>query len=73
MFPGRLDKKYPEDQSWAIQEAMGHKCLETIMGYLHAESSSVASPTRLSEGERNGARCWFRTSDPYRVKVMLYH
>ena len=22
---------------------------------------------------KNGARCRFRTCDPYRVKVMLYH
>ncbi|HEY5910342.1 MAG TPA: integron integrase [Verrucomicrobiae bacterium] len=28
----------------AIQEAMGHKSLETTMGYLHAESLSVSSP-----------------------------
>ena len=28
----------------AIQEAMGHQSLETTMGYLHAESLSVASP-----------------------------
>ncbi|MGZ4973143.1 MAG: integron integrase [Limisphaerales bacterium] len=28
----------------AIQEAMGHKSLETTMGYLHAEALSVASP-----------------------------
>ena len=28
----------------AIQEAMGHKSLETTMGYLHAESLSVPSP-----------------------------
>ena len=28
----------------AIQEAMGHKSLETTMGYLHTESLSVASP-----------------------------
>ena len=23
--------------------------------------------------KKNGARCRFRTCDPYRVKVMLYH
>jgi len=28
----------------AIQQAMGHKSLETTMGYLHAEATSVASP-----------------------------
>jgi integron integrase len=28
----------------AIQEAMGHKSIETTMGYLHAESLSVRSP-----------------------------
>ena len=28
----------------AIQSAMGHKCLETTMGYLHAEALSVRSP-----------------------------
>jgi integron integrase len=28
----------------AIQEAMGHKSLETTMGYLHAEALSVTSP-----------------------------
>ena len=28
----------------AIQEAMGHKSLETTMGYLHAEAMSVGSP-----------------------------
>lgn len=28
----------------AIQEAMGHKSLETTMGYLHAEAMSVRSP-----------------------------
>jgi integrase len=28
----------------AIQQAMGHKSLETIMGYFHAESLSVLSP-----------------------------
>lgn len=28
----------------AIQEAMGHKSLETTMGYLHAEALSVRSP-----------------------------
>src|SRR5437016_13711579 len=28
----------------AIQQAMGHKSLETTMGYLHAEALSVCSP-----------------------------
>ena len=28
----------------AIQQAMGHKSLETTMGYLHAEAMSVPSP-----------------------------
>jgi len=28
----------------AIQAAMGHKSLETTMGYLHAEALSVRSP-----------------------------
>jgi site-specific recombinase XerD len=28
----------------AIQQVMGHKSLETTMGYLHAEASSVSSP-----------------------------
>jgi integrase len=31
----------------AIQQAMGHKCLETTMGYLHAESLSVRSPLEI--------------------------
>jgi len=31
----------------AIQEAMGHKSLETTMGYLHAEALSVSSPLEL--------------------------
>jgi site-specific recombinase XerD len=31
----------------AIQQAMGHKCLETTMGYLHAEALSVRSPLEL--------------------------
>lgn len=33
-----------ELEARAIQEAMGHKNLETTMGYLHAEALSVASP-----------------------------
>lgn len=33
----------------AIQEAMGHKSLETTMGYLHAESLSVKSPLEILE------------------------
>lgn len=35
----------------AIQEAMGHKSLETTMGYLHAEALSVRSPLELLEVE----------------------
>lgn len=31
----------------AIQQAMGHKSLETTMGYLHAEALSVSSPLDL--------------------------
>jgi integron integrase len=31
----------------AIQQAMGHKSLETTMGYLHAESMSVRSPLEV--------------------------
>ena len=31
----------------AIQQAMGHKSLETTMGYLHAEALSVCSPLEL--------------------------
>jgi integron integrase len=31
----------------AIQQAMGHKSLETTMGYLHAEALSVRSPLEL--------------------------
>ena len=31
----------------AIQEAMGHKSLETTMGYLHAEALSVRSPLEI--------------------------
>ncbi len=31
----------------AIQEAMGHRSLETTMGYLHAESLSVRSPLEM--------------------------
>jgi len=31
----------------AIQQAMGHKNLETTMGYLHAEAMSVKSPLEL--------------------------
>ena len=33
----------------AIQQVMGHKSLETTMGYLHAEAMSVASP--LDDGK----------------------
>ncbi len=39
----------------AIQEAMGHKSLETTMGYLHAEALSVPSPLdNLSATIRGG-------------------
>jgi len=38
----------------AIQEAMGHKSLETTMGYLHAESLSVHSPLELTTGAPPG-------------------
>src|SRR6185295_2496213 len=31
----------------AIQEAMGHRSLETTMGYLHAEALSVRSPLEV--------------------------
>lgn len=31
----------------AIQQAMGHKSLETTMGYLHAEALSVPSPLEV--------------------------
>lgn len=34
----------------AIQQAMGHKSLETTMGYLHAESLSVRSPLETLHG-----------------------
>ena len=40
----------------AIQEAMGHKSLETTMGYLHAESLSVHSPLEALDG------AWLRTA-----------
>jgi integron integrase len=32
----------------AIQQAMGHKSLETTMGYLHAEALSVRSPLEMA-------------------------
>jgi hypothetical protein len=50
-----------------------------------AESSNPKSVTMASlmlraicikrcvAGRRDGARYWVRTSDPYRVKVVLYH
>ena len=31
----------------ALQAAMGHKSMETTMGYLHAESLSVRSPLEM--------------------------
>ena len=34
----------------AIQLAMGHRSLETTMGYLHAESLSVESPLESGLG-----------------------
>ena len=37
----------------AIQEAMGHKSLETTMGYLHAEALSVASPLDILKPPRS--------------------
>jgi integron integrase len=33
----------------AIQQAMGHKSLETTMGYLHADSLSIRSPLEILE------------------------
>jgi integrase len=32
----------------AIQQAMGHKSLDTTMGYLHAEALSVRSPLEMA-------------------------
>lgn len=32
----------------ALQEAMGHKCIETTMGYCHAEALSVKSPLEVT-------------------------
>jgi len=34
----------------AIQQAMGHKSLDTTMGYLHAEALSVRSPLEVLNG-----------------------
>jgi hypothetical protein len=45
----------------AIQEAMGHKSLETTMGYLHAESLSVHSPLEALDGA--GLRTAFMPSE----------
>ena len=51
----------------AIQEAMGHRSLETTMGYLHAESLSVASPldtvagyppTAIPDGGSHAHQIW---------------
>lgn len=39
----------------AIQQAMGHKSLETTMGYLHAEALSVSSPLEVLEQLGTGA------------------
>jgi integrase len=36
----------------AIQQAMGHKSLETTMGYLHAEALSVCSPLDVLAARR---------------------
>ena len=35
--------------------------------------ANAACLTREGEAELNGGRCWTRTSDPRRVKAMLYH
>jgi integron integrase len=40
----------------AIQKAMGHSCLETTMGYLHAESLSVHSPLETVLGGQTPSR-----------------
>jgi hypothetical protein len=45
----------------AIQEAMGHKSLETTMGCLHAESLSVHSPLEALNGA--GLRTAFMPSE----------
>lgn len=36
----------------AVQQAMGHTSLETTMGYMHAESTSVKSPLDLLAGRQ---------------------
>ncbi len=33
----------------SLQEAMGHECIETTIGYCHAEALSVGSPLDLLE------------------------
>jgi len=50
----------------AIQEAMGHKSLETTMGYLHAEALSVRSPLEVL-GLSPPVPCFtpFRQSPPF--------
>jgi site-specific recombinase XerD len=49
----------------AIQQVMGHKSLETTMGYLHAESLSVRSPLETlltySKTAANAPTCWNST------------
>jgi hypothetical protein len=48
----------------AIQQVMGHKSLETTMGYLHAESLSVRSPletllaTSTTATDNPPTTCW---------------
>ena len=56
----------------AIQEAMGHKSLETTMGYLHAEALSVCSPLNvlpvlqpgLDSGSSASSNCRFAAGNP---------
>ena len=51
----------------AIQQVMGHKSLETTMGYLHAESLSVRSPletllvTSTTATDAPPITCWNST------------
>lgn len=44
----------------AIQQAMGHRSLETTMGYLHAESLSVQSPLETIEARPITSFCPFK-------------